>query len=449
MAIDSSLFVHESDRAAMQALKAIPGFSQLMKAYMSIWNERQFHIINMSSNLRISEKQMKKYYDMLPPICKKLGIEIPELYLELNVVPNSYTYGDTKPFIVVTSGLFETLPEELIPTVLAHECGHIACRHTMFTTMGRFILSGAARAPGLASLVTIPLQLAFAYWMRCSEFSADRVAMLCDGSSDKMIEVCMRFAGYDKDVAAEANVEAFMEQAVEYRELVKDSTWNKMLEFMMFNQISHPLNAVRAYECREWANGPQYERLVRYLADDRGEIPERKELPVPDSAKGYIGRNYLDVNPLLREAGFVNIQAVKRSEKGRMTKQGQILAISINGNDTFEKGDWFPADADINIVYYDVETIEEAAAARKGKVQIPDSSKKYTGRKFQDVMMEIRAAGFQNIIVERREVKKGIFVKNNSIIEISIDGECQFEKGAWFSPAADVRIVYSSILAEE
>ena len=40
------------------------------------------------------------------------------------------TYGDTKPFIVITSGLFETLPDELIPTILAHECGHIACHHT-------------------------------------------------------------------------------------------------------------------------------------------------------------------------------------------------------------------------------------------------------------------------------------------------------------------------------
>ena len=83
---------------------------------------------------------MSKYYDMLPPICKKLGIEIPDLYIELDVSPNSYTSGDTKPFIVMTSGLLETLPDELIPTVLAHECGHIACHHVLYSTMGRMIL---------------------------------------------------------------------------------------------------------------------------------------------------------------------------------------------------------------------------------------------------------------------------------------------------------------------
>ena len=67
MAVSSNVYLHESDKAALQTLKAIPGFSQLLKTYMSIWNERYWHIINMSSNLRLSEKQMSKYYNMLPP----------------------------------------------------------------------------------------------------------------------------------------------------------------------------------------------------------------------------------------------------------------------------------------------------------------------------------------------------------------------------------------------
>lgn len=29
-----------------------------------------------------------------------LGNDIPDMYLTLDVVPNAYTYGDTKPFIV-------------------------------------------------------------------------------------------------------------------------------------------------------------------------------------------------------------------------------------------------------------------------------------------------------------------------------------------------------------
>ena len=81
--INSNYYLHDSDRKALQALKAIPGFTQLFKAFMKVWSEKQFRIQNLSSNLRINEKQLSRYYDILPPICEKLGIEIPELYLKL------------------------------------------------------------------------------------------------------------------------------------------------------------------------------------------------------------------------------------------------------------------------------------------------------------------------------------------------------------------------------
>lgn len=74
MAISSDFYMHDSDRMALQALKAIPGFTQVFKAFMNVWSEKQFRIQNMSSNLRINENQLSKYYNMLPPICKSLEL---------------------------------------------------------------------------------------------------------------------------------------------------------------------------------------------------------------------------------------------------------------------------------------------------------------------------------------------------------------------------------------
>lgn len=266
MTYEAKYYVHDSDRAALKALKAIPGFHQFVKAFMKIWSERQFRIANMSSCVRVNEKQLSKYYDMLPPICEKLGIDIPELYLQLDVNANSYTAGDTKPFIVMTSGLFETLPEELIPTVLAHECGHIACHHTLYTTMGNILLGGTTSAlrsfVPYGGLATMPLEIAFFYWMRCSELSADRAAILCDESAEKMSEVCMRLAGYDKDICAIASKDEFMVQAEEYREMVKSSKWDKTLEFLALSTLSHPLMTVRALECEEWAMSKHFQKML-------------------------------------------------------------------------------------------------------------------------------------------------------------------------------------------
>ena len=52
--------------------------------------------------------------------------------------------------------------------------------------MGRAILNGASSfVSGLGNIAMYPIQLAFAYWMRCSEFSADRAAIICDGTAEE------------------------------------------------------------------------------------------------------------------------------------------------------------------------------------------------------------------------------------------------------------------------
>lgn len=284
MPFDSERYTHESDRAALKALKALPGFTTLTKAFLNMWNEPQERIMNMSTRIKLGENQMRKYYDMLPPICEKLGIAVPDLYLEMNVTPNAYTYGDTNPFIVVSSGLLETMPDELIPTVLAHECGHIACHHVLYRTMGRTILNGAAAAISyflkIGGLLTVPLQVAFFHWMRCSEFSADRAAVLCDGTPRKMQEVCMRLAGWDKDIHAEANIEEFLKQAENYREMINDSAWNKTLEFMVLSDASHPLVAVRATECGKWAESEEFKRILNGIPE-----PEKPKSEAPEETR--------------------------------------------------------------------------------------------------------------------------------------------------------------------
>ncbi len=276
MSVKSEYYLHESDKAALEALEAIPGFSQLLKNFMKQWNERQSRLRNLSSFIRIGEDQLPEYDRMLDPICEKLGIEKPELYLMMDVRPNAFTSGETQPYIVLTSGLLDMMPKELIPSILAHECGHIACHHVLYRTMGSILIGTTAgtlnRLP-LGGLISLPLQIAFFYWMRCSEYSADRAAMICDGSADRMVEVCMRLAGFGKNIAGELNREAFLEQAREYRSIVSDSRWDKTLEFYLLSGASHPFTALRALEATEWAASEQY----RQILDGTYELNRMKE----------------------------------------------------------------------------------------------------------------------------------------------------------------------------
>lgn len=441
MKLNADMYMHSSDRAALAALKAIPGFSQVVKAYMKIWNEQQFKLINMSTNLRLSENQLGKYYRMLPPICERLGIEIPELYLQLDVNPNAYTYGDTKPAIVMTSGLFETIPEELIPTVLAHECGHIACHHTLYHTIGRTILNGAGSLmSGLGNIAWFPLQAGFAYWMRCSEFSADRAATLYDGGSDKLIEMCMRFSGYDKDIMEEANPELFMQQAEEYKELVNNSTWNKTMEFIIFNGADHPINAVRAYECREWTNSDRFKNILSYLDCPTQEAAAK--LPLELNPAKYMGKNALQVKSTLGQMGFGEVSLVRGTQCLHKEKVGELSSMIIDGNKEPEN-DWYNRDAKIELVYYEPMTDAEIAAAHPGQIMIEDSAKMFIGKQHKEIVEGMSAAGFTNITAKEIAMSKfNLLAKEGAISKISIDGDSMFDKKTWFRPDAEVIIYY-------
>ena len=454
MTINPNLFLHDSDKAALSALKAIPGFSQLLKWFMSIGYEKQSHIMNMGSNLRIDENQMPKYYHMLLPICEKLHIKVPELYIKLEVTPNAWTFGDTDPFIVITSGMLETVPDELIPTVLAHECGHIVCRHTLYTMMGNLIMMGldfaASYVPlGLGPAITNSLEMAFAYWMRCSELSADRVSAFCDGTPDKTIELCMHFAGYDKDYfEATPSVSAFLSQVDDYKKLTADNAWNKALEFLWMRNLDHPQSAIRAYECNEWAKSQQYDKIVKYL----GMFDEKSmrdgsdtvvEVPMPDKSKSFVGKETCEVVKELEESGFSNIKAVRTMEKGKVSKDGFVVEVLADGK-AFDQLDWFPADSEITVTFFKAQTEEEDIAAHPGMVRMPESASRLAGQDYMEVTKRLAEAGFIMILAQPQPIRIAFLTKEGSVAKVTANGDSNFEKGAWYYPDTPIQIIYNS-----
>lgn len=79
--VHPSDYMHELDKKALDELKSIPGFDGILKAFFRIFNEESMHGMNMASKIRLSEKQIPSVYRLLPPLCRKLSIAEPELYI--------------------------------------------------------------------------------------------------------------------------------------------------------------------------------------------------------------------------------------------------------------------------------------------------------------------------------------------------------------------------------
>ena len=275
MAFDFELYMHDLDRRAFAALNMFPKFVRLQEAYLANVNEKAEKIRFLSTGIRLSDRQMPEVYELFPPICEKLGIEIPDVYLvqsDNRNDLNAFTGGITEPFVCITSELIKQLPPEMISSVIAHECGHIACKHYLYHSLARNFANGItasplAKIPAVRKCLSNTLVTALLFWDRCSELSADRAAVLCDGSSDMTIDMLLRIHGFDDNI----NREEFIKQALDLKEFVNASESNRLMEEMIVRWNSHPLLATRAYECCEWEKSEEYRGIVNgtYTADKK------------------------------------------------------------------------------------------------------------------------------------------------------------------------------------
>lgn len=261
--MDYDYFIHPTDRSALDAMKSMPGFTVISRKFSDIFVERSAKLMNLSSKLRVSEKQLPHIYEMLPPICEKLEMPVPELYIESNPSINAFTIGAETPAILLNSGLLTNCSTETIKAVIAHECGHIVCGHCMYHAMVGFFTGVGASIINIP-LLTFALKYAMLYWKRCSESSADRASAYVFGP-DAVVKTMMELSCGERDLIPEIDQTEFLNQAKEYFEYGDESGWNKFLMYFQLVQQTHPFTATRAADIVNWCKSEDYDNLCRGL----------------------------------------------------------------------------------------------------------------------------------------------------------------------------------------
>jgi Zn-dependent protease with chaperone function len=248
-------FQHPWDATATDALKSLPGVDLVISKIMEYGLERIFYLQNTASNVRVTKRQFPRLHRSLGWGCKILGVEEPEMYISLDPVPNAYTYGHTRPFVVLTSGLVDMLDDEERFFVIAHELGHIKAGHVLYTVIARNIaeiiaLLGQATM-GIGALLGQSLVVALLDWYRKAELTSDRAGLLCVQDLDPCIRTFMKLAGGARQLYAEMDKDEFMRQIREY-ESADLSNLNKAYKLMITAYRTHPFPILRAKELDLW-----------------------------------------------------------------------------------------------------------------------------------------------------------------------------------------------------
>lgn len=286
--ISSAAWEHPADRAALNALRAIPGFDQVVRKVMAYFGERGIRQLFLANAVRVGPNQRPKLWAQYQEVLATLDWkDVPDLYVTQTPLVNAAAVGFEKPFIVLNSGLMELLDEEERRDILGHELGHIMSGHTTYTTIAIIILTiGLNNLPFLAGIALLPFQLALMEWYRKAEFSADRAGLLVTQDLRVTAGTFMKMAG-GKELDDTLSVDAFLEQASHYEG--SSDLADKIWQVINTAFRTHPFGTVRAAELQRWVQSGTYDKI---LAGDYRRRSDAQSPPLSsdiEDAVGYYG----------------------------------------------------------------------------------------------------------------------------------------------------------------
>lgn len=268
--ISSRAWEHPADRTALTALRRLKGFDQVLKVISGVLRERQHRLLYLASSAQVGPRQFADLDVLLDECLHVLDAPVrPELFVVQSPTANAYTIGMDKPFIVITSGLYELMSHDEMRFVIGHELGHALSGHAVYRTMLMHLIRLASSFGfipvggwALRAIVAALLE-----WQRKSELSGDRAGLLCGQDVDAAIRVELKLAGgshLDK-----LDSQAFLAQAREYER--SGDMRDGVLKLLNLELQSHPFSVLRAAALTNWVDTGGYGAILS------GDYPRRSE----------------------------------------------------------------------------------------------------------------------------------------------------------------------------
>jgi Zn-dependent protease with chaperone function len=176
---------------------------------------------------------------------------------------NAFTFGETNVYVCISSSCVERLDDEELMCLMAHECGHILCKHVLYESVVGIIQDIGDDFGIIPYTLAGPIYLALKYWSRRSEFSADRCAAATMGEV-VFQRMTLKMVSGLQDTGNDYY--QFVRQAKEYHSLENSSLWNKIQQNCRVAFYSHPQMVNRAYEIDRWKGSYSYNQLRSVLA---------------------------------------------------------------------------------------------------------------------------------------------------------------------------------------
>ena len=251
---------HPADRAALQSLRAIPIFDEVLRKLFGYFGEKPIRLAFQANAVRVSKGQVGRVHELYGEVLRTL--DAPDdypLFVSQTPLVNAGAYGMDRPFVLLNSGTLQLLDDDELQYVMAHEIGHILSGHVLYHTMMVILIQLAHRGFPIVGIAARVVLVALLEWYRKSELSSDRAGLLGVHDPRVVFGAMLKMAGGGEP--PHTSVTEFLDQAEAYRESedIADSVF-KVLNLL---GTTHPFYVLRVSELRGWIEIGEYDRILR------------------------------------------------------------------------------------------------------------------------------------------------------------------------------------------
>jgi Zn-dependent protease with chaperone function len=282
--IDSCSWEHPADRAALNALRMLPGFDEVLKTLFGFLGEKPVRLAFQANAVRVSPTQFGRVHKLYQEVAQTLDApgDYPVFVAQTPIV-NAGAYGMERPFILLNSGMLGLLDEDELQFVLGHELGHIMSGHVLYTTMMVILFQLAERGFPVVGLAARAVLFALMEWYRKAELSADRAGALAVQEPDAGMRTMLKLAG--GGARDDTNLPEFIRQADEYRQ--GGDLADQVFKVLNLMGARHPFPVLRVAELRDWYEAGEYDRILRGEYQRRGEADHLYTDDLAAAARAY------------------------------------------------------------------------------------------------------------------------------------------------------------------
>lgn len=267
------VYEHPLDAQALNMLQNTTGLETLVRKCNEWGFERMLQVQLTGSYLRVNADNFPDVYEKVTTACEVLDIpKIPDIYIAAGGEINAFMAGVERTAMVLNSGAIDSLTDDELFFVIAHELGHLKSGHVLYYQIAEFLpaiaeMFGAATL-GFGDLLGAGLRMALMKWKRTSELTADRAGLLACQDANVAITAMMKIAGLPHKYHDALNPEDFIAQARAFNALDMEML-NRFAKWLGGIGQTHPWTVMRASEFLSWIDSGGYAQV---LENPRGTV---------------------------------------------------------------------------------------------------------------------------------------------------------------------------------